>query len=960
MKTFKTRTFYRVLTMISTLAVFFCTQKPLYGQDCTSCATATCASAAITDQINVFNNVDGYGGDDQECHPTITASVSDGDTTTFCSTFTTPAVLEEDFMSFLGSIPTADAGCDATTIGNWQLTSNCVPVTAASFTTNEPNLPANSPRPVWPITPNTTYELCYDVTVTGSTCSEISNPCFAPHWVTVPCELVVGNASQDCSANDGTYDISIMFSNGGQGVGTYAITTNIGTIGGDDPNTVSSGVILVNDIPDGSGYDIEINGDGVTSGCEFNITSPGYTCSFCPTINSATVAQDECGTDTVTLTATVSSGVEGEDYYIQWLRNGVPIADDAASTVGQDGIFGTSDDPATALTYQHTLAFDGSVGSCSFQDQIFTAQLYCKTSDELNQGNSALGGTSPGGGVTVIANYTALGETCTNLDLSGLPPEAIAESFDYQFRVTSGPPFGNSWICEAVVSVKSPVAATGPFCNDFWAGNCPALGSGDTCFGGPTGSGTMLIPTTIANDNLGGINSTTQAQGLWQICVYDSFNDTNSTEGVLNYAYLKVNYFLPPGAGVNFPNGSIVDAVNVSLPAPAASGPLTTSSNPNGENLVTALRVCNAPAEGVDFTLPDAANCGSTITTICSEAEVRYSNDGGATYLLTTAPGVAVNGQTIYYEVTTPDCAAFCGTQGSYTLAGCSDTDGDGISDNIEISNGSDESDPCDPAQAAGYTGYDSLNTIWLEADCDGDGVTNGEEATNGTDPYLNTDTDGDGIPDDLEIDNGSDEADPCDPAQAAGYTGYESLNPTWTAADCDGDGVTNGNELTDSTDPYAPCDFLDSSISLEQSGDYLIADCDDDGIPNGQELTDGTDLFDACSSLSGSNPVGIICDIEITNELMTPDGDGINDVFRIRYIESYPNNTVKIFNRWGVIVFETTAYDNNSNAFAGLSDGRATVQKGDGLPPGVYFYIINYNDNGVTKSKSGYLYLNQ
>ena len=64
------------------------------------------------------------------------------------------------------------------------------------------------------------------------------------------------------------------------------------------------------------------------------------------------------------------------------------------------------------------------------------------------------------------------------------------------------------------------------------------------------------------------------------------------------------------------------------------------------------------------------------------------------------------------------------------------DTDGDGITDANEISNGTDETDPCDPAQMAGYTGYDATNAIWTAADCDSDGLLNGEEATNGTDPY--------------------------------------------------------------------------------------------------------------------------------------------------------------------------------------------------------------------------------
>ncbi len=862
------------------------------AQNCTSCDTAVCTAAPITDQLSVFNNVDGIGNDDQQCHPALQIAVTDGDTTTFCATFTTPTVLDENFMSFLGSTPIADVGCDATLISNWQLTSGCTPITPASFTTVEPNLPANTPRPVWPITPNTTYELCYDVTVVGTPCSEVSNPCFAPHYVPVPCELVVSTASQDCSANDGTYDVSIDFTNGGQGAGTYIITTDVGTIGGDDPNLVASGSIVINDITDGSSYNIEINGNGVTSGCGFTVVSPGYTCSFCPKIIAATVEEDQCEGNTVTLSATVDLGVEGQDYYIQWLRNGVPIADDNASTVGGDGVFGTADDPASALTYVHTLGFDVFPGSCGFEDQVFTAQLYCKTSDELNQGNSALGGTLTGGGVTVISSYDAENETCINLDLTSLPAGALAESFTYQYRVSSGPPFGFSWICEAVVNVKTPTATAGPFCHPYWADNgfnCPSQPAGAggvnnlTCAnfssGGPDGpgntDGTLLVPDTgPATDDFGGITSTIPANGLWQICVYDSFNDNSgATEGVLNYALLRVNYFLPPGLGVNFPNYSIVDAVNITTPAPAADSPVTTNTNPNGPDLVTAVRVCNSPVVGVDFTEPNVAVCENTIVTVCADAIVRYSNDGGATYTLTAPPGYALAGQTIFYEVTTPDCARLCGTQGSYTLASCTiDSDGDDVPDDIDL-------------------------------DDDNDGILDTAENTLGVDPSA--DADSDGIPNYQDFDNNGSVTPPvCLDGDLNGIC--DTLDPAFDAdgnnsanhldTDSDGDGCSDANEAYDDDNAdggdggiYNPgnaaAEPLSTSAGTSNSDGTVVAasydsPVDSDGtggldfLQIGGPDSDGDGVMDACDTSFDdidSDGVGDIVDLD-------DDNDGILD----------------------------------------------------------------------------------
>jgi gliding motility-associated-like protein len=41
-----------------------------------------------------------------------------------------------------------------------------------------------------------------------------------------------------------------------------------------------------------------------------------------------------------------------------------------------------------------------------------------------------------------------------------------------------------------------------------------------------------------------------------------------------------------------------------------------------------------------------------------------------------------------------------------------------------------------------------------------------------------------------------------------------------------------------------------------------------------------------------------------------SPNGDGINDTWRIKYLESYPGATVEVFNRYGQRVFYSTGYD--------------------------------------------------
>ncbi|AJH15030.1 gliding motility-associated C-terminal domain-containing protein [Myroides profundi] len=101
--------------------------------------------------------------------------------------------------------------------------------------------------------------------------------------------------------------------------------------------------------------------------------------------------------------------------------------------------------------------------------------------------------------------------------------------------------------------------------------------------------------------------------------------------------------------------------------------------------------------------------------------------------------------------------------------------------------------------------------------------------------------------------------------------------------------------------------------------------------------------------------------DIVIYN-LVSPDGDGKNDYFIIDNINRFPNNTVEIYNRWGVKVFDTKSYDSAGNVFRGYSDGRVTINKGEKLPTGTYFYIVSYEYKDVSGSrmikKSGYLHL--
>ena len=87
--------------------------------------------------------------------------------------------------------------------------------------------------------------------------------------------------------------------------------------------------------------------------------------------------------------------------------------------------------------------------------------------------------------------------------------------------------------------------------------------------------------------------------------------------------------------------------------------------------------------------------------------------------------------------------------------------------------------------------------------------------------------------------------------------------------------------------------------------------------------------------------------------------GSAANNHFHIGGIENYPNNKVRIYNRWGVEVFSVEGYDNVTKVFTGRSSARTTVEAGDRLPQGTYYYVIEYQDLSDKKqTASGWLYL--
>lgn len=291
------------------------------------------------------------------------------------------------------------------------------------------------------------------------------------------------------------------------------------------------------------------------------------------------------------------------------------------------------------------------------------------------------------------------------------------------------------------------------------------------------------------------------------------------------------------------------------------------------------------------------------------------------------------------------------------------DSDGDGIPDYLDIDSDNDGiPDNVEAQTTAGYLPPSGL-------DVNGNGVDDVYEL-NGNLGIFPVDTDGDSLPDYLDEDSDNDGVPDSIEGHDHNHDGIPDV--VFIGSDKDNDGLDDGYEgnimvdvdVNDEIDdPYEDLPNTDQ----DEESDYRDDDDDDDGILTIDEDTNGDGNW-ANDDFNGNGIPNYLDpdlgqfeeEIEVFN-VITPNGDGIHDVLRISGLENYPNNTLKIYNRWGVLVYTTRAYDTEGNFFDGTSDGRVTVDQDRKLPVGTYFYILDYElPNGEIKTLTGYLYINR
>jgi gliding motility-associated-like protein len=158
---------------------------------------------------------------------------------------------------------------------------------------------------------------------------------------------------------------------------------------------------------------------------------------------------------------------------------------------------------------------------------------------------------------------------------------------------------------------------------------------------------------------------------------------------------------------------------------------------------------------------------------------------------------------------------------------------------------------------------------------------------------------------------------------------------------------VIDANGLSSSEE--AVVTFTASDLDNDLIADICDNDIDGDGVLNENDncpTTSNPDQKDL-----DQNGIGDICDrgdLKVSKGF-SPNGDGINDVFKVQGLHTQSKNTLEVYNRWGSRVYYSVNYQNEWN-------GKGSNQE-EKLPAGAYFYVLKI-DEGKRMLK-GWVYIN-
>ncbi len=256
------------------------------------------------------------------------------------------------------------------------------------------------------------------------------------------------------------------------------------------------------------------------------------------------------------------------------------------------------------------------------------------------------------------------------------------------------------------------------------------------------------------------------------------------------------------------------------------------------------------------------------------------------------------------------------------------DFDNDGVPDYIDLDS---DNDGITDIVEANFKDINGDAVIDLFSDINKDGM---DDTTRTGVPI---DFDADGKPDYVDLDSDDDRLEDIIEAGSNGKDiDYDGMIDMFTDANKDGMDDSRMVFFPLDTDQDSAYDFRDYDSDNDKIGDQyeideddngILDDCNKDGIPDFREAEN--------------------CIVEVP-EAFSPNNDHVNDKLIIHGLYRYPKHTLKIFNRWGNVVYEAAPYENDWA-------GNNSLDSENTVPDGVYFYTLDLGDG---QYKNGSIYI--
>ena len=416
---------------------------------------------------------------------------------------------------------------------------------------------------------------------------------------------------------------------------------------------------------------------------------------------------------------------------------------------------------------------------------------------------------------------------------------------------------------------------------------------------GPCGTDDFVNDTPEADESNFGCQIGSSSCGtLDMVENYMDFSDDACmglfTEGQKN----RMRATLEPGgprANLNQPFCNITTAIDTPITIPDAGNSVTSIVNVEDVLVITDVNVTTtiSHTQGSDLTITLTSPTGTTI-------DLSVQNGGqGTSYINTVFDNDATD------SITT----------GSGTFTGTFSPEGDLSVFNDEFSAGEWLLTVQDILTSNIGTIEDfsivvcGSPLLGSEEDIDNDGVLNENDNCPSNANADQRDSDDDGIGDQFDDDD-------------------------------DNDGVLDVNDN---------CQFIANVNQADNDNDGIGDICDDDDN-DGVLDEDDNCQFTANSDQSDvdNDGIGDVCDNITVNDIVTPNGDGINDTWTIQSIERFPGTKVRVYNRLGKEIFKSNSYRN---------DWAATGEDGKALPTGSYYYVVDQSGEGNLVIR-GWLYV--